>query len=729
MSLLLQNNKIHKQKDLNQIENEKEEIDGINNIYNKKKIQETYQEIKVKENENNNPKIVINENIEDKNNLEEIKNNLNNDNISNLNEIIDQTKTNEILNENNINNEVKYTKDNNNNNNEIDQLMDNNENSILDDKKEIKENNENEISSLLENKNQNNENIINNNDLNSSENKCKFSHDENSSISVKENNEIIENNLHLDNNFEKLNELINSNSILEEKLNKILSEIEKEKNEFECNSNEFNEQISKLDNQIFKLSKENKELYNKLSNIKKDVNVKYNKLDSFNIGKVVFRRKKTINEIFNYSSLEQLNDIKDKQIVNYNKSKNILEKEIQFLEKKVKDNLYLKDNIKGTYNLIMIYSKNDHLKIKLFELNQKIINLKQEIKELEHFKIIHDQCEKKIQNLVEKYKKIKIQYLYEIENNNNSEYKKINFMNKKKKIEIRKRNDDKKFQKKIVLKKSNSELNISSTSNKTNQINRKLIESLYKEYKNDDYSDEKKIKSPDYISLFKNEEKNALMNFVPLNALKKFEHKFEKILLEKRNCINKFNENENELKNKISSLNNLINENENKNKNCINSTKSYQKHINVQLIEIQSLKRKINGINNELDKQKKNELKLIEKNNFLTDKIKLFRSLFKDILNEDIPIKENIKKTCYNNIYYLKKNNSESILNDKSELMKLPKNIIEVKSEINFLSKSDNKKENESEDKIENESENKAEKEKNENKINIKLKKIKLNDN
>ena len=219
------------------------------------------------------------------------------------------------------------------------------------------------------------------------------------------------------------------------------------------------------------------------------------------------------------------------------------------------------------------------------------------------------------------------------------------------------------------------------------------------------------------------------MNFVPLNALKKFEHKFEKILLEKRNCINKFNENENELKNKISSLNNLINENENKNKNCINSTKSYQKHINVQLIEIQSLKRKINGINNELDKQKKNELKLIEKNNFLTDKIKLFRSLFKDILNEDIPIKENIKKTCYNNIYYLKKNNSESILNNKSELIKLPKNIIEVKSEINFLSKSDNKKENESEDKIENESENKAEKEKNENKINIKLKKIKLNDN
>jgi virulence-associated protein VagC len=44
----------------------------------------------------------------------------------------------------------------------------------------------------------------------------------------------------------------------------------------------------------------------------------------------------------------------------------------------------------------------------------------------------------------------------------------------------------------------------------------------------------------------------------------------------------------------------------------------------------------------------------------------------------------------------LKKNNSESIFkNNKSELVKLPKNINEVKSEINFLTKSDKKKDNE----------------------------------
>ena len=343
----------------------------------------------------------------------------------------------------------------------------------------------------------------------------------------------------------------------------------------------------------------------------------------------------------------------------------------------------------------MINSKNDQLKIKLFELNQKIINLKKEIKELEFLNLKHDQCEKNIQNLLEKYKNIKIQYLYEIENKNISEFKKINFINKKKNIQIRKRNDNK-FQKKIILKKSNSELNISSTLNKTNQINRKLIESLYKEHKNDDILCEKKIKSPDYISLFKIEEKNALMNFIPLNALKKFEDKFEKIYFEKKNCINKFIENENELKSKMSSLNNLINENVNKNKIIINSSKSYQKHINIQLNEIQSIKRKINLINNEIEKEKKNELKLVSKNNIITQKIKLIRSVFKEIHDEDITMKENIKKNLENKMNNLKKNNSESIFkNNKSELVKLPKNINEVKSEINFLTKSDKKKDNE----------------------------------
>ena len=43
----------------------------------------------------------------------------------------------------------------------------------------------------------------------------------------------------------------------------------------------------------------------------------------------------------------------------------------------------------------MIYSKNDQLKIKLFELNQKIIILKKEIRELEVINSKHEQCEKK----------------------------------------------------------------------------------------------------------------------------------------------------------------------------------------------------------------------------------------------------------------------------------------------------------------------------------------------
>ena len=86
----------------------------------------------------------------------------------------------------------------------------------------------------------------------------------------------------------------------------------------------------------------------------------------------------------------------------------------------------------------------------------------------------------------------------------------------------------------------------------------------------------------------------------------------------------------------------------------------------------------------------------VSKNNIITQKIKLIRSVFKEIHDEDITMKENIKKNLENKMNNLKKNNSESIFkNNKSELVKLPKNINEVKSEINFLTKSDKKKDNE----------------------------------
>ena len=60
---------------------------------------------------------------------------------------------------------------------------------------------------------------------------------------------------------------------------------------------------------------------------------------------------------------------------------------------------------------------------------------------------------------------------------------------------------------------------------------------------------------------------------------------------EKKDYSNKINGEENELKNKKSSLNNLIKENESKNKNYLISSKNFQNQINVNNIEIQNLKR------------------------------------------------------------------------------------------------------------------------------------------
>ena len=75
-----------------------------------------------------------------------------------------------------------------------------------------------------------------------------------------------------------------------------------------------------------------------------------------------------------------------------------------------------------------------------------------------------------------------------------------------------------------MLKKSNSELDLRRKSNLNNLINKKLIESLYNDYKSEEYSNAGVSRNH---SLFKKEEKSALINFIPLKALEKFERKFK----------------------------------------------------------------------------------------------------------------------------------------------------------------------------------------------------------
>ena len=399
--------------------------------------------------------------------------------------------------------------------------------------------------------------------------------------------------------MENLKELINSNIELEEKLNKIILQIEKEEEEFQPISEKFNLEISKLDNTLSKLFKDNKKRFNELTKIKTQVNGKYSRINPFDFPKMAFKRKKNINEIFDYSSYNQLTNIKNKQIDNLKKSKNNIEKEISNIESFIKINLYSKNNLDETYNLMIFDSKIEELKVKLFELNHKLINLKKEVKELQLFYSKHSECEIIKKKYLEILERTKIEYLYLVHNQNKSELRRIDVGKIKEKILTKKKNIFQELEiKKKLLKKSNSELDLRRKSNLNNLINKKLIESLYNDYKSEEYSNGKISRNH---SLFKKEEKSALINFIPLKAIEKFERKFKNVLNEKKDYYHKINIDEKELTNKKLSLNNLIKESEIKNKNYIISSKNYEKQIQINILEIQNLKRKINELNNEIN--------------------------------------------------------------------------------------------------------------------------------
>ena len=619
--LLLSNKKRIKIKDYFKF-NKKEKVHEISYQMNKKENEIKNNKIK-EEIENRIKEKIENNKSEEYRKIENIYPNLIHDKI----EITNQNASNEKIeiiesnsNTNQIENNEQNLKDE-----KIDNINSNLNDEQIEDKNKVENNNSDESNNInLEN--ENNEEI---------ENKSELLNDVN--VNYFENIETVNENkidVLTEKKSENLNKLINDNIELEDNLNKIISQIEKEEEEFQPNSEKLNSEISKLDDNLFKISKDNKNIYNKLSKIKNQVTKKYKEINNFNYPKLFVEKKRKKNDIIDYSSYEQLNNIKNKQIGNLIKTKNILEKDISNLESKIKENVYSKNNLDESYNSMTFNSKSEELKLKIFELNCKIVDVKKEVKELQLLYSKHSECELTKKKLLEILERTKIEYIYLIKNQNKKEIRKKKIEKIKENILMKKRNKFQELQIKKILKKSNSEFDINKTANPKNSINKKLIESLYNEYMNEELSTERISRNNSNHALFKLEEKNVLINFIPLNALEKFERKYKNIFNEKKDYSNKINEEENELKNKKSSLNNLIKENESKNKNYVISSKNFQNQINVNNIEIQNLKRKINETNNEIIKEKKNEIKLIEKNNIVSKELKLVKKVFKDIFNE-----------------------------------------------------------------------------------------------
>ena len=430
--LLLLKKKINKKKDIKKVNESSYQVNRNENKIKDKTIKE---EIENKINE----KIKHNES-EKNGKIKNIYQNLINDKIEITNQIINKEKEKVI--EPNLNKD-KIEKKEKINNEKIEIIENkkeeiNNQNEKEESTNTIVINEENEKNKIIEENNDNTENSneIKNNNLNENieemENKSQLVNDD----YFQTENEVDK---LLEKKIENLKELINLNVELEEKLNKIILQIEKEEEEFQPISEKFNLEISKLDNTLSKLFKDNKKRFNELTKIKTQVNGKYSRINPFDFPKMAFKRKKKINEIIDYSSYKQLTNIKNKQIDNLKKSKNNIEKEISNIESFIKENLYSKNNLDETYNLMIFDSKIEELKVKLFELNHKLINLKKEVKELQLFYSKHSDCEIIKKKCLEILERTKIEYLYLVHNQNKSELRRIDVGKIKEKILTKKK--------------------------------------------------------------------------------------------------------------------------------------------------------------------------------------------------------------------------------------------------------------------------------------------------
>ena len=445
--LLLLKKKINKKKDIKKVNESSYQVNKNENKIKDKTIKE---EIENKINE----KIKHNES-EKNGKINNIYQNLINDKIEITNQTINKEKEKVI--DPNLSKDKTEKKEEKINNEKIEIIENkkeeiNNQNEKEESTNTIVINEENDKNKIIEENNDNtkNSNEIKNNNLNEN-----IEEMENKSQLVNDDYFQTENGVDdlIEKKMENLKELINSNIELEEKLNKIILQIEKEEEEFQPISEKFNLEISKLDNTLSKLFKDNKKRFNELTKIKTQVNGKYSRINPFDFPKMAFKRKKKINEIIDYSSYKQLTNIKNKQIDNLKKSKNNIEKEISNIESFIKINLYSKNNLDETYNLMIFDSKIEELKVKLFELNHKLINLKKEVKELQLFYSKHSECEIIKKKYLEILERTKIEYLYLVHNQNKSELRRIDVGKIKEKILTKKKHISRIRDKKKIVKK------------------------------------------------------------------------------------------------------------------------------------------------------------------------------------------------------------------------------------------------------------------------------------
>ena len=412
-----------------------------------------------------------------------------------------------------------------------------------------------------------------------------------------------------------LNILISDNNELEKKLKGLIHQIKYFETQFPNISERYNNEINMKNDIIYSLIEEKKKLLKTLSKLTNDINEKMDKYNKKNIIKNIIKPKKNMNEIFEYDSADEIIFIKDKQIKNVQKEKNIVKKDIQIYKKIKKGNVDFKIHksfLDEEGNVIN--NKEEELTYDLKKLVKVIKDLEKENKQLLKIKNYHNNsCIKNYEDLVIKRNILKKEYLFEKEHISylNDKLKKEEDIQQKPKVEMKR---IKKVNYK--LNKSRSVLNLSKTnSTNSNSLSnnsmsqRNSFQSFYKKLLSDNHQNESLSQRIMYQNLFKPKERELLANFIPTDILDKYENRFNDIFKEK----NQFELylNNNDLSKNKNKFKNILKKNEAKNTKIIQENIISQNEIRNNNLKIRNLKKKISEIEKNIIEVKE-ELKLKE---------------------------------------------------------------------------------------------------------------------
>ena len=177
---------------------------------------------------------------------------------------------------------------------------------------------------------------------------------------------------------QRIVELQDKNSQLEDQLKSLSSQYESEKVGIVQDVNKYNDAIKQKSEEVNEVSKENNKLMKRLKNIENNLNDKYSKF----MEKKIVKKKKNIQRT--EKTVKKEVDVKEEQIKN--------------IKKKIETEKTQRMKAENLLNEVNDGLEENH-KNYIKELDEKIKVAKNEVKKLCEVRVAHDHCLKEIQNL------------------------------------------------------------------------------------------------------------------------------------------------------------------------------------------------------------------------------------------------------------------------------------------------------------------------------------------